>query len=705
MTSLRLAFVLSLLAMLLPFEVHAQVAKPSKMTGPVDITARELNYNKEQNIYTAEGDVEMKEGLRVLNADFVLYNDTTKDAFAEGHVVFQDPGDVIHAERMSLNMVTQRGTIENGQVFMKTANFSMNGYEIEKTGESSYIVHKGEFTTCGWDRPAWTFKAKEIHLTMGEYATAYSSTFTFMGQKMLYLPWSLFPVKKDRQSGFLLPLFQLSSRDGTIFRNAFYWAISKDQDATFGLDWIEERGFKPSAEYRYALTDTTRGMWYASEIDDKKDGRERYQIKGEHQQMFGDMAFKTQVNYVSDYLYLQDLGLTTLERSQSSLRDVAFVEKPLPNSLLTVEGAAFQNLTQKNNSGTLQYLPSASYFTEYLPFAKNRLYGDVAADLSNFWMDKGQKDSRLTIAPTLRIPYSWNGLNFLGSAGIQEKAYAADPASPSPSDVIHHEAFVAEGDVNAQFLKESSTTLWGLGNVQSIITPRLQYSYDQNTTSFGKVPSIDPSDRLFNTNTATYSLNHYLNAINNGQVREISLLEISQTYGLTGKLPGNPYLYQVVQPGESRLSEVHSRLTLFPNSSVWYVHDDYWSAAGGGLQNMTNSIFYAWQPRFQISVAHSYAPGFVDQMWLNTYVRWKVIDVNYQITYDLLNHAWINTLYSITYHPGCWGLTFTLMQTKVPSDTSFHLSFNLTGITQKVGTVAPVAPVGPAGPVGPVGTY
>ena len=55
------------------------------MTGPVDITARELSYNREQNIYTAEGDVEMKEGGRLLNADFVLYNDTTKDAFAEGH--------------------------------------------------------------------------------------------------------------------------------------------------------------------------------------------------------------------------------------------------------------------------------------------------------------------------------------------------------------------------------------------------------------------------------------------------------------------------------------------------------------------------------------------------------------------------------------------------------------------------------------------
>ena len=174
--------------------------------------------------------------------------------------------------------------------------------------------------------------------------------------------------------------------------------------------------------------------------------------------------------------------------------------------------------------------------------------------------------------------------------------------------------------------------------------------------------------------------------MSNGQVREISLLEISQTYGLTGKLPGDPYLYQVVQPDESRFSEVHSRFTLFPHSTFWFVHDDYWSTAGKGLQNMTNSIHYAWAPRFQIDLTHSYAPGLVDQVWMNTIVRWKVIDANYGIRYDLLLHEWISTLYSLTYHPGCWGFTFTLMQTKVPKDTSFHFSINLTGITQKVGT-------------------
>lgn len=685
MNGLRLVVVPCLLVML-PLIAHAQLARSSKASGPVEITANELNYNKEQNIYTAVGDVEMKEGARKLNADFVLYNDATKDAFAEGHVVFQEGEDVIHAERMSLNTTTQRGTIEKGQIFIKTGNFYVNGNEIEKTGASSYLVHRGEFTTCGWNRPPWTFQAKELQVTMDEYATAQSATFSILGHRVLYLPWSIFPVKTDRQSGLLMPEFQLSSRDGTIFRDAYYWAISKDTDATFYLDWIQDRGVKPGMEYRYWLTDDTRGGWYASEVDDAKYGHERYQIKGEHQQMFDDMSFKTSINHVSDYLYLQDLGLTTLERSESSLRSVAFIEKPLSHSLLTTEADYYQALTQKDNGATLQQLPSASYFTEYLPVAKSKLYFDVASSLTNYTRSEGEKDTRLTATPTLRIPYSWNGLNFLGSTSFVEKAYADDPTSPSPNDAEHHEAFAAQGDVNAQFVKESSTTFLGLGDVESTILPRLQYNYQQNTKSFANIPSLDPSDRVYNTNTVTYSFNHYLNAVSDGNTREISVMEISQTYGLSNKLPVSaPQLYQVVAGDESRFSEIHSHFTLSPTSTFWFVHDDYWSVSGNGLQNTTNGIHYGLPPLFGIDLSNSYAPGVADQVWLNTLVRWRSFDVNYQILYDLMLHTWQNTLASVTYHPGCWGITFTLQQSKNPRDTSFHFSFNLQGITQNIG--------------------
>ena len=378
----RLIALLSLIVCLLPLAAHAQTPAPrrsARISGPVDITARELRYNKEQNIYTAEGDVELKAGNETAQRRLRPLQRHADDAFAEGHVTFEDQSDTIYAEKMSINLVTQKGTIENGRVFTRMGHFYMTGREIEKTGEASYMVHSGQFTTCGWDRPSWTFSAKEVDLTMGEYATARSTTFSILGHNVLYLPWSIFPVKTERQSGLLLPRFQLSSRDGTILRTGYYWAIAKDKDATFFLDWIQERGIKPGAEYRYYTSETTKGAWYASFIHDNKYDGDRYQIKGEHQQMFGDMTFKTSINHVSDNLYLQDLGITLLERAESSLRSVAFIEKPLPKSLLTVDAEYFQSLTQRDNRGTTQYLPSASYFTEYLPMLKNRIYGDVSA--------------------------------------------------------------------------------------------------------------------------------------------------------------------------------------------------------------------------------------------------------------------------------------------------------------------------------------
>lgn len=422
---LKALLLLSLLTVLLPPDLYGQVK--TAVRGPVDISARTLKYNREQNIYTAEGNAEMREGTRHLTADFVLFNDTTKDAFAEGNVVFQDQEDVVHAERMALNLITKRGTIENGRIFVKKGNFYMSGNEIEKTGESTYIIKQGEFTTCGWDRPTWTFKAKDVDLTVQGYATARSTTFSVLGHKVLYLPWSVFPVKTERQSGILVPEFLLSSRDGMILRSSYFWAISKDTDATFFLDYIQQRGVKPGVEYRYFLTENIKGSWYTSFIDDNKYGHSRYQIKGEHQQLFGDMSFKTKINHVSDADYLKDLGRTVTERSESSLKSTAFVEKPFARSLLTVEGAQYDDLSQPNNRTTFKYLPFASFFTEYMPVGRNRFYTDVTSELTNFYRQEGNKYTRLTVQPTLRVPYSFNGLNFLFSGGLSEKAYYTDP--------------------------------------------------------------------------------------------------------------------------------------------------------------------------------------------------------------------------------------------------------------------------------------
>ena len=562
------------------------------------------------------------------------------------------------------------------------------------------MVHKGQFTTCGWDKPSWTFVAQEVDVNMGEYATAYDTTFSVGGHSMLYLPWSMFPVKTERQSGFLVPQWQTSSRDGMIIRTAYFWAISKDTDATFFFDWIDQRGYKPGVEYRYALSDTTRGSWYATDIEDNKYHGDRYQIKGWHEEQFGDMTFKANVNYVSDYEYLFDLGRTTVERSENSANSVAFVEKPFPYSLLTVQTSYFRDLTQKDNSATQQYLPYATYFTEYLPFLKDKLYTDFTTDFVNFTPDTGDRVTRFTATPSARLPYSWNGLNFLASGSASERAYHVERPYEGEDDDVHHEQIKMVGDMNAQFVKDTHTDIYNLGDLQSMIVPRIEYNYLQNTTSFSGVPSADPSDRLANANNVTYSFNHYLNAVaSNGQVREISLLEVSQTYGLTGRLPPDnsvdpfPYL-----GSGNRLSEVHERFTLFPHSNFWYVNDTEFDVDGKGLQEMTNSIHYVRAPFLLVDLTHSYEPSLVDQVWLNTLVRWRSFDANYQIRYDFIQHTWINTISSLTYRPGCWSVTFSVIESKEPNDRSFHVSFNLQGLTQKITGGPAVSPTG--GPTG-----
>jgi LPS-assembly protein len=695
MNVLERLIILSLLLVLVPLDAFGALAPSTRPSGPVDITARELKYNKEQNIYTAEGDVVLVQGLRRLTADFVLFNDTTQDAFAEGHAVFQDQEDVINGERISLNLTTNRGTIENGRVFVKKGNFFLTGNEIEKTGESTYQVHNGVFTTCGFDHPAWTFNARDVDLTVEGYATTNSTTFSVLGHPVLYMPWGIFPVKTERQSGFLLPEITTSSRDGFIFRDAYYWAIAKDKDATFFLDWIQDRGVKPGVEYRYNLSENAKGTWYGSIIDDNKYGHTRYEISGQHEQTFGDATFKADITHVSDFQYLEDLGLTTAERSQNSLRSTAFIEKPLPRSLLTGEAEYFQDLSQKSNDATIQYLPSASYFTEYFSILKQRAYADVAADATNFTTNGGERFTRMTASPTLRVPYALDGMNFLFSGGLTERAYSLNQsAAVTGDDTLHHELVAVQGDMNSVFLKNSTTDLLNIGQFQSVIMPRVQYSYLKNSESFANVPTIDPSDRTTDANIVTYSLNHYFNSVKDGAVQEISLMEISQTYGLSHSLEPEPTLYY---GSGSRLSDIHFRFTFTPGTNYWFSSDDALNVHGQGFTTMTNSAHYAFAPLFQVDLSHTYTKEFLqpeteqmgkelsNQIYLNAVTKWNVFDLRYQVNYSFFDKSWIDMLAALTYHPSCWGLTFTLTRTRRPEDTSFNVSFNLQGITQNIG--------------------
>lgn len=678
----RFSVIIALFAFLCPFIAGGQeVGVSSKeIRGPVNITADQIEHDRAANTYTARGNVEIKETTRTVLADYVFLDDNTRDVTAEGNVVYEDLGDRIECERMQLNLETKKGTLEKARVFIKTGNVYINGSEIEKTGESQYKIKKGKFTTCGWDKPEWTFTSDEVDITVEGYAKTKSTTFHILGVPVFYVPWGIFPVKKDRQSGFLMPQFAQSSEDGTKFKLSYFWAISKDTDATMSAEWIQNRGVNLGGQYRYALREDLKGEIEANIIDDTDFGHTRYQVKAKHEQVFfKDLRFKANIWHVFDNDYLKDFGQTVQERSESQLKSTVFVEKPLTKSLLTGGMTQFRNLLMRDNGSIFQYYPEITYFTEYIPVFGGRMFLDLNSSLTNFYRDTGDTYTRLTVDPSLRLPYSFKGLNTLLSATMYDAAYLVNRSDTVDGKTKHRQTFRLDGDVNMQFLRNYFPGWSWLEAVQSVIKPNIRYTFIP-ATGYKDVPQIDAYDRIGQTNTMTYGISHYLyEATEGGGKREVSLFEVSQTYGLSGDLQES----EIYKGSGSRFSDIDVRFTLTPIAYLSFAHESVLNVSGEGAKTLRNGLSYQVPGLYGIAVSHNYNTGVNNDIFIDMMGAYSVFEGSYQIRYTFMEKEWIDTEYRLKYKPGCWSTTLTMSKTKRPEDTTFRISFDLTGITSQ----------------------
>lgn len=664
--------------LLLPTSVFSkQPAYKSTFSSPVDIAASSVEYNKDKNTFTARGSVELKEGTRSLTADYVTYDENTKDVFAEGNVVLQDGGDQVACDTLRLNLDTKKGTLENGKIFIKQGNFYIAGQEMKKVGEAQYTMKRGEFTTCGWDKPAWKFSASDIDVTVDGYAKTKSAKFHILDYPVFYFPWGMFPVKTERQSGFLIPEVALSTRNGTMINNAYYWAISKDKDATFYVNYIENRGINLGSQFRYAPSEDLKGSWEYFIMQDKEYGGTRWQLRGKHEQkIFNDLQLKADIRYVSDKDYLKDFGGDAAERGENQIRSTAFVEKPFSKSLLTTELSYFRNLLVRNNDSTYKYFPSVSFFTEYLPILGNKLFTDMSSDLTTFYREKGDTFTRFTFEPKIRLPYSFKGINFLVTGTLIDTAYLINRSEVIQKDSQFRQTARVEGDANMQFIRNYSTNTFGIGDMQSLIKPQVKYTFTPNT-SFRELPSIDPYDRIYQSNSITYSINHYLYGLKEGAQRELTLLEVSQTYGLSGHLDSSP----AYSGSGNRFSDIDARLTLYPLSNLSYTHQSTINVHGEGFKMTRNSLNYNVMGKYHVNIWHNYSKDLMNGGFFDLGAVYKKFEAGYQIQYSFKDKDWIDTLYRLTYRPSCWSTTISLTRSKRPRDTRINISFNLTGIT------------------------
>ncbi len=195
----------------------AELAAPSRTEAPIELTCDVLEYERGSRVYVARGSVLIRQADRSLSADWMAFNGTTRQGVASGNVIFEDGEDTLYAEFIEFDVSTLEGVVFAARFASEEDQLRLEGAVIEKTGEQTYVFEDGMFTSCRCPddgRDPWRIRASKADLEIGGYGTARNTTFEILGVPVLWLPWMIYPLKTERQSGFLMPGFGFGQRHG-----------------------------------------------------------------------------------------------------------------------------------------------------------------------------------------------------------------------------------------------------------------------------------------------------------------------------------------------------------------------------------------------------------------------------------------------------------------------------------------------------------
>ena len=240
---------------------------------PLEITADEIEYESARELYSANGNVRVVQGSgRSLDADWVVFSTETRRGLASGGVIWVDGREELQAEFIEFDLDTLEGVMLDGYLDTGGGGMRIWADEMAKTGEDTYDIRHGTFTTCRCEdeegRKPWEIQAGHADVEVGGYGTATNTTFEVLGIPVLWVPWTFFPVKTERETGFLFPEFGYSSKRGFEVGLPFFWAASDAVNVVFTPSYLTKRGAKPKALVEYVFGEDSWGQVYGTFIDD-----------------------------------------------------------------------------------------------------------------------------------------------------------------------------------------------------------------------------------------------------------------------------------------------------------------------------------------------------------------------------------------------------------------------------------------------------
>jgi len=220
-----------------------------------------------ENEFQAIGNVVITHLKNAIYGDRALLNFNNGHTEVEGSVRLISPGVTFYGSKLSYNFLSKEIFLEDARIL--SDSFSIVGRKVYQTSPIDIQAYDAEYTTCRDCPESWSVFGKSINVTVGKYVRIHDAYFKVNGMIVFYLPYIIFPIKQQRETGLLFPMMGHKKNEGMRFQQPFFWAINEQSDATISPGVFGSRGYGGDIEYRHVFGEKTWAKTNFFFIDDK----------------------------------------------------------------------------------------------------------------------------------------------------------------------------------------------------------------------------------------------------------------------------------------------------------------------------------------------------------------------------------------------------------------------------------------------------
>lgn len=746
-------------------------ACPSAAVAQINISISGYNisaYSQEkigEKHWMLSGAVELERGDMHIYADAIEYFEDQERAIATGNVVVTQGENRIASDRADFNTRTQLGTFYHasgiarvkapqqrrpvgGAVVPPTQLTQAQendvfyfGEVVEKQGAKKYRITNGGFSTCVQPTPRWDLTAGTIVLNIDHYTMLRQMLLNVKGVPMLYLPFFYYPTKEDeRATGFLIPTYGVSTLRGQTIHNAFFWAISRSQDATFMHDWFSKVGMGSGAEYRYNRGGGSDGQMSGYLLDQRQasyvqsdgsvntaDSSRSYMLNGIANQTLASGRFRMRgrIDYFSSLRTNQTFITNVNSAARNQRTYAANIVGAVKGFSLngTVERTEwFQTTTASAVTGSSPRLLVSK--SERPLFRGSPVYFGLTSEYAR--LDRQTKSEgvvlddrglgRMDFNPQIRYPFKrWTFFTVNTTLGWRETYYtrSIDPTLGIVNDPINRQYM----SMTAQVLGPSFVKVWDTPKsgyaerFKHTIEPYLNITRTSSISGFDRIIKIDGIDNVVgNTTSLSYGLHNRIYAKrkigNTSRAQEILAIEVNQTYYTDARQSQLDPRYATSPGTATQAPNKFSPLAMIVratpgagmNANIRAELDSRYLAlrtvSATGTMNWRQQVqsTITWSRRFLIPELAGYNnPANLDH-YVNLSTNLQTSDRKYgtilSMNYDFRRSTMLQQRVSAYYNAQCCGIAFEFQRYNfagipsyvIPADNRFFLSFTLAGL-------------------------